>query len=55
MIGFARDRVTRGEPLPGVFVCRQTLPDAVAIEQLVTIWTVSEHEEWQNLIVFLPL
>lgn len=55
MAGFAYDRIVRGEPMPGLFVCSQSLADAIIIEQLVMIWVASEHEEWDGRVEFLPL
>ncbi len=39
---------------PGVFIITQSVQIGTAIEELLLIWSVSEHEEWQNLIVDLP-
>ncbi len=55
MAGFAYGRVIRSEPMSGPFVCSQSLPDALVIEQLIMIWIASEHEEWDGRIEFLPL
>lgn len=48
-------RIDRGQPLPGLFMTRQTGPVAPLIDSLVLIWSASEAEEWQGQIVFLPL
>ncbi len=39
---------------PGVFIIAQNVSISSAIESLLLIWTASEQEEWQNLIVDLP-
>jgi predicted nuclease of predicted toxin-antitoxin system len=40
---------------PGVFIIAQNVMVRVAIEELLLVWTASDHEEWANLIVELPL
>ncbi|MBI3952241.1 MAG: DUF5615 family PIN-like protein [Acidobacteria bacterium] len=40
---------------PGVLMIPQTLPLAVAVEELVMIWAASESHEWVNRIARLPL
>ena len=40
---------------PGVFVIAQSVRVGIAIEELLLVWTVSDSEEWANLIVSLPL
>lgn len=40
---------------PGVFVIAQSVRVGIAIEALLCVWTVSDSEDWVNLIVSLPL
>lgn len=40
---------------PGVFLLAQGLPIKIAVEELLTIWEVSEAEEWVNTLQYLPL
>lgn len=40
---------------PGVLIVPQKLPIAVAIEELVMIWALTEPAEWVNRICALPL
>jgi hypothetical protein len=47
--------VTDGQGSPGVFLIPQSLPLSRAIDELVLIWSASEADEWQNLLVWLPL
>lgn len=48
-------RVTAsGLSFPGLFVIRQSTPLATAIDSLVLVWSASRHEEWRDLVVFLP-
>ena len=39
----------------GVILISQALPIARAVEDLILIWSVTEMEEWENRIGFLPL
>jgi hypothetical protein len=55
MIAHAKARLRAGQRLPGVLVVRQTLPIAVAIEELWTVAQCSTADEWENQIRFLPL
>ena len=40
---------------PGVFLIPQNLPIAVAVEELLLLWSATESSEWINQIVCLPL
>jgi hypothetical protein len=40
---------------PGLIIAPQKLPVAVAIEELLLIWALSEPSEWTNRICALPL
>jgi hypothetical protein len=44
----------QGGHSPGVLLVPQLWPLAEAIEQLVTIWELSEAGEWENRICYLP-
>lgn len=48
-------RYTAMEPHPGVILLRAAIPIAIAIEELVLIWSASEAEEWNGRLVWLPL
>ncbi|MDP2935848.1 MAG: DUF5615 family PIN-like protein [Dehalococcoidia bacterium] len=43
------------EPSTGLLVIPQHLPVAVAVEDLLLVWSATEAEEWINRISFLPL
>jgi hypothetical protein len=45
----------QGGHSPGVFLIPQTVPVAAAIDELILIWAATEHEEWADRIVKLPL
>jgi predicted nuclease of predicted toxin-antitoxin system len=51
--GFARLRA--GEPLAGLLLVSQDAQIRNSIEELILIWAVSEAEEWENQVRFLPL
>lgn len=55
MIGYARDRVLAGLPLPGLFVLRHRTTIGDAIDALLLVDHCSEPDEWLNRIEFLPL
>jgi hypothetical protein len=40
---------------PGVVLLREAIPIAVAIEELVLIWSASEAEEWIDRLVWIPI
>ena len=40
---------------PGTFIISQKTSVRDAIEELLLLWSASEQEEWENLIVDLPL
>jgi len=49
----ASDRLSEGRPFSGLLLIPSTT--SVAIEELVLLCQCSEHDEWTNLIAFLPL
>lgn len=55
MTSAAIDRIGRHLPMLGLILVQQTLPVSSVIEQLVLIWSARELEEWDRLIVYLPL
>jgi len=44
-----------GRPCPGLILVPEKMPIRDAIEDLYTIWHVSESEEWANQMRRLPL
>jgi hypothetical protein len=55
MIGFARDRIAAGIPMPGLFVLRPRTSIGQAIDALLLVDSCSEADEWQDRVEFLPL
>lgn len=53
--GFVSERLQARLTMPGVILMRAALPMAVAIDELATIATASEAEEWIGQIAYLPL
>lgn len=51
---YARQRVERGEPMPGVVVIAQTTPMGAAIEDLVLLAQASEPGEYEGQILHIP-
>ncbi|MBF8276407.1 MAG: hypothetical protein HW390_1480 [Candidatus Brocadiaceae bacterium] len=52
---FAYARLTAKEPMPGVFVLNDRLPVRQAIDDLLLIDAWSDQEEWNGLVLYLPL
>jgi hypothetical protein len=48
-------RFAEKQRYPGVFIISQSLAIGLAIDALLLVWTASEQEEWENLVVDLPL
>ncbi len=55
MTKFAKERVKRGERMPGLFVVHQSTALGEAIEDLVLLVECSREDEWEGQILFLPL
>jgi hypothetical protein len=55
LIGAAYERIARGEPVAGVIVVQQTLSIGKAIEELVLIAECSSSDDWNDLVVYVPL
>lgn len=52
---YAYDRVAAGERMPGVFLLNDRMPPRQAIDELLLLDECSEPEEWNSLVVYLPL
>jgi hypothetical protein len=56
MIGFARDRVSAGLPMPGLFIVKEVFTSfREVIDSLLLIAEYSEAAEWEGRIAYLPL
>lgn len=54
MVQFAHERVSRGEPMPGVVVVLESVPLALAIEQIQMLAGASQVGEWEGRALYLP-
>ena len=52
---YAYERVSRGEPMPGVVEVAQTAPIGQVIEDLTLLAKASEVDEYEGQILHLPL
>ena len=55
MPDFAYNRLTRGEPMAGMFVVNDRMPIRQAIDELSLLVDCSEQAEWKNVVLYLPL
>jgi len=53
--GFAFARVAAGQPMPGVFLVRDDMPIAQAIDELLLAVHCLSEDECRNLIRYFPL
>jgi len=47
-------RIESGASLTGLLMVQQSQPISAIIEDVVSIWSASELEEWTGLVCFLP-
>jgi hypothetical protein len=55
MTGFAAARLSAGQPMPGLFVADQPTPLGRILNDLEAMAGASEHDEWRDQIIFVPL
>jgi predicted nuclease of predicted toxin-antitoxin system len=55
MPDFAYERLTRGEPMAGLFVVNDRMPIRQAIDELLLLVDASEQTEWTGVVLYLPL
>ena len=51
----AYERVEAGEAMPGVIAVPDSFAIGQAIEELAILIDCSEQQEWENLVIYLPL
>jgi hypothetical protein len=51
----ADERVEAGEKMVGVFIVDDQMPLGQAIEELALVIGASKAQEWENLVVFIPM
>jgi predicted nuclease of predicted toxin-antitoxin system len=55
MPDFAYTRLVAGEPMAGMFVVNDRMPIRQAVDELILLNECSEQEEWQGVVLYLPL
>ena len=55
MPDFAYARLVAGEPMAGMFVINDRMPIRQVIDELMVLLDCSEQEEWQGIVLYLPL
>jgi len=55
LVGFAYDRVSAGQPMPGVFAMVHDAPVATIISDVLLLSEASDADEWRDRVWFLPL
>ena len=55
MPNFAYDRLVANELMAGMFVVNDRMPIRQSIDELMLLVEGSEPEEWQGLVLYLPL
>lgn len=55
MIKFAKERISLGKPMPGLFLVPQNVSPREVAESLTFIWSTTTPEEWEGQIMFLPI
>ncbi|MBO1350629.1 MAG: DUF5615 family PIN-like protein [Hormoscilla sp. GUM202] len=55
MPDFAYERLLQGAPMSGLFVVNNRMPIGQAIEELIIIARCSEQDEWEGVVLYLPL
>ena len=55
MTAHAYARVEAGLAMPGVFAVSQSVPIALAIEDILLLWECSLEGEWEGQVRYLPL
>jgi predicted nuclease of predicted toxin-antitoxin system len=55
MPDFAYERLTKGEVMAGIFVVNDRMPMRQAIDELLLLVDCTEQQEWQGIVLYLPL
>ncbi|PZV07644.1 MAG: hypothetical protein DCF32_06790 [Leptolyngbya sp.] len=55
MPDFAYNRLVAGEAMAGMFVINDRMPIRQAIDELILLIDCSKQEEWQGIVLYLPL
>jgi hypothetical protein len=55
MPDFAYERLAKGEVMAGMFVVNDRMPMRQAIDELLLLVDCTKQEEWQGIVLYLPL
>lgn len=55
MPDFAYERLSQGQPMLGMFVINDRMPVRQVIDELLLLIDCSEQDEWQGIVLYLPL
>jgi hypothetical protein len=55
MPAFAYERVNARQPMPGIIVCPQHLGIGEAIRDIALLAELSDDDEWEHQVIYLPL
>lgn len=55
MPDFAYERLLQGAPMSGLFVVNNRMQIGQAIDELIIIARCSEQDEWEGVVLYLPL
>ncbi|RMI07081.1 MAG: hypothetical protein D6681_07940 [Calditrichaeota bacterium] len=50
-----KNHLKKGKHVPGIFILNPNMSLAETAEELALIWAASDMEEYQNLILYLPI
>lgn len=55
MPNFAYERLSQGQPMLGLFVINDRMPVRQAIDELLLLIDASDQDEWNGIVLYLPL
>lgn len=55
MPDFAYERISQGQQMSGLFVINDRIPVRQTIDELLLLIDGSEQDEWQGIVLYLPL
>ena len=55
MPNFAYERLSQGQPMPGLFVINDRMPVRQIIDELLLLIDASRQDEWNGFVLYLPL
>lgn len=55
MPDFAYERLSQGQQMSGLFVINDRMPVRQVIDELLLLLDCSEQDEWEGIVLYLPL